>query len=271
MHGPALMPYRGGPPSPLVVVVVVVASGIRIRIKMVAVTRYLPLGDPLRIPSLFFVSNAFGKKSDVDVVVVIVVVNVVVVTGGACHPLQPSPPPKRVSSCARAAALTDFGRSSHVTCSGIAALLKLVKSDGLPDAFSPATQARHRQRIAFQDTDWGPLLQKVELPATDGGVVDVWVQHPLGFWQVAADENQCFKEFLTRVLDETNGTMSLIAYSDEITPGNVLAEKNKRKLQTIYWSIKEFKYPALSNELAWFTICCLRSTECDRLRGGISE
>ena len=44
----------------------------------------------------------------------------------------------------------------------------------------------------------------------------------------------------------------LARYNDEVSPGNQLKHHNKRKLQVLYWSLKEFGSCALSNEYHWF-------------------
>ena len=41
---------------------------------------------------------------------------------------------------------------------------------------------------------------------------------------------------------------SIILYSDGVTPGNVLASTNNRKLECIYWSFAELGFVALSHE-----------------------
>eukprot|EP00959_Pyramimonas_sp_CCMP1952_P227706 4760973-Pyramimonas_sp.AAC.1 len=65
--------------------------------------------------------------------------------------------------------------------------------------------------------------------------------------------------------------MSIIVYSDEITPGNPLQSSNLRKVQCMYWSWQELGFPTLQNELSWFTACALRASEVQRLPGGMAE
>ena len=54
-------------------------------------------------------------------------------------------------------------------------------------------------------------------------------------------------------------------YTDEVTPGNPLLADNRRKVQALYWSIWEFLYPILANDDAWFTGCCGRSFDINRI------
>ncbi len=47
---------------------------------------------------------------------------------------------------------------------------------------------------------------------------------------------------------------SLILYSDEVTPGNVLATQNLRKIQVVYFSFLELGAQALAREDSWFCV-----------------
>eukprot|EP00959_Pyramimonas_sp_CCMP1952_P161472 3376494-Pyramimonas_sp.AAC.1 len=140
----------------------------------------------------------------------------------------------------------------------MAKLLKQIRDEGLPDAFSETTQRRQRQAIAFQSASFGPLLQK-QTCATSTGEIDLWFQHPLGFLEAASAASPNFAAFLKQVLDSNSNMISVILYSGEVTPSNVLAEHHARRLQAVYWSFFEIGFPGLFNELAWFTISCNRS------------
>eukprot|EP00959_Pyramimonas_sp_CCMP1952_P346758 7262959-Pyramimonas_sp.AAC.1 len=56
--------------------------------------------------------------------------------------------------------LSQMGKSAFVTASGMARLMDQIKTEGLPDAFSPRSFARDRVRAASQQTSFGPLVQK---------------------------------------------------------------------------------------------------------------
>jgi hypothetical protein len=43
------------------------------------------------------------------------------------------------------------------------------------------------------------------------------------------------------------GALGVIIYCDEVTPGNIVAHKNARKVWAVYWSISQFEQ-SLSNE-----------------------
>ena len=63
----------------------------------------------------------------------------------------------------------------------------------------------------------------------------------------------------------------LVAYTDEVTPGNPLQQKNNRKFQAFYWSFLEFGVNALSREEAWFTATTEYSVHVSGLSAGLSQ
>ena len=60
-------------------------------------------------------------------------------------------------------------------------------------------------------------------------------------------------------------------YSDEVTPGNVLAVINNRRFHAIYWSFMEFGSNALSREESWFTLMLEFSTWVNLMHAGLSQ
>ena len=112
-------------------------------------------------------------------------------------------------------------------------------------------------------------MQAVSL-AVDGKPFPLWLQHPMGLIEVASRISPQFKSNMLEALRRNNGKLSILFYSDEITPGNVIASRNERKAHGIYWSVLEFGWPLLSSELAWFTIGAIRSSVVDNISGGIS-
>ena len=60
-------------------------------------------------------------------------------------------------------------------------------------------------------------------------------------------------------------------YSDEVTPGNVLAPLPSRKCWAIYCSCKEFGPALLSKENAWFCMCVQRTSSVKTLVAGIVQ
>ena len=74
----------------------------------------------------------------------------------------------------------------------------------------------------------------------------------------------------TAVLEALKGS-AYEAYTDEVTPGNPLAQKNNRKFQAFYWSFLEFGVSALSREEAWFTAITEYSVHVSGLSAGLSQ
>eukprot|EP00959_Pyramimonas_sp_CCMP1952_P050772 1060802-Pyramimonas_sp.AAC.1 len=111
--------------------------------------------------------------------------------------------------------LTSFGKKSHVTASALAALLDEVSVEGLPEAWSRQTQARHRAALCQQTTSFGPLLQSSTIDV-DGTPIDIWVQSPLGFLEVACRSSSEFQALLLDRLEKSGGVLPVLVYSDEI-------------------------------------------------------
>jgi hypothetical protein len=93
-------------------------------------------------------------------------------------------------------------------------------------------------------------------------------------YHLCAQESE-FARMMRHVLDRYKPSrqrpLSILAYADEISPGNVLAHRLERKVQVIYWSIKEFGPVALSSERCWFLAGIARSEHVKRLPGKMSE
>eukprot|EP00959_Pyramimonas_sp_CCMP1952_P234973 4909747-Pyramimonas_sp.AAC.1 len=160
-----------------------------------------------------------------------------------------------------------YGRSSHATAAATAALMADIQREGLPEAFSASTLARHREARVMEDTSFGPVLVEKRLGSSD---VRAWFQHPFAWLEAACRTSPSYQEMFLELAAKHHGTMNVYIYSDEIVPGNVLDGKNRRKTQAFYWSFAELGFPALSNELCWNTIAAMRSSILDDVVGGVS-
>ncbi len=167
------------------------------------------------------------------------------------------PKPKK----ARASVL-DFGRCSHVSASALSNVLKMVDEMQLPEHYSPSYIARERKKIAYQGTSFGRLNQEVTISG-----VKFFVQHPLGVLEAASRTCSRFRDFLVRTIDDNGGRATLLFYNDEVVPGNPLAHRCGRKVETCYWAFKEYGMHALSSEHNWHTLCTARS---DQVGGAIA-
>ena len=131
--------------------------------------------------------------------------------------------------------LTELGRDSHVTANALTKLLHILKDRGLPDAFSQSTNRRQRQQEVYRTTPFGPIIQTVSLTTSRGKPFVLHVQHPFAMLTAAMEQSEPFNEHIRSMLDREGNRMNIAFYSDEITPGYVLAHENDRKLQVLRW------------------------------------
>ena len=167
--------------------------------------------------------------------------------------------------------LAHLGRDSYISSSALSKLLHELSTQELPDAYSTFTIGAAIKQVVYQETSFGPLVQDFEIPVPGQEPVRVYIQHPLGFLEVASKTSAEFKDLLSRTLDASRDRLNLVLYSDEVTPGNQLSTANFRRTQAMYWTLKDFPNNALCCEYCWFTICALRQSEVDRLPGGLSQ
>ena len=83
--------------------------------------------------------------------------------------------------------------------------------------------------------------------------------------------HQLLKETAAKFPPSSSRPWSLIFYSDEIVPGNVLSADTSRKLQMCYVSFAEFGPVNLAKEHAWFVVFATRSSVVTRIAGGMSQ
>eukprot|EP00959_Pyramimonas_sp_CCMP1952_P463390 9484848-Pyramimonas_sp.AAC.1 len=172
------------------------------------------------------------------------------------------------------ARLLDLGKKSHITGTALATLLRQLAEEEIPEHFSRKTQQRQKEAIVFQETSFGRLLQCEKIDGeTDAGrpcQINLWVQHPFAFLEVAAKRSISFARFLAATWEASSNEMSLVFYTDEVTPGNPLAESNERKIQAVYWTWTQIGYLGLSSEDLWFTLAVIRTSEVAKVKGGMS-
>ena len=146
-----------------------------------------------------------------------------------------------------------------------------IREHGLPDSSSKSSVGRARAAAVDINTPFGPLLQTKELVKNDDSNIDIPFQHPMAMLWVVLDQSVEFRKEILRMLDATDSPLRIALYSDEITPGRELKPGNDRKSWLFYWSFIEFGPLVLSNEFAWFTGCCIRSSIVADLEGHMSQ
>ena len=181
-------------------------------------------------------------------------------------------------ACDRAAKLQRVERLRrkipHVSASALGAVLREVEENGVPEGIDRRTIREARDATVTEPTPYGTLVQRTDLP-TSWGSIPLYFIHPCAlFWHLCIVSVH-FWTFLKERLAITASTIdrpwSLIAYSDEVTPGNVLATDTTRKSQVIYFSFKEFGPAALSREDLWFCFTEKLSNQCVKYAGGLAR
>ena len=149
-------------------------------------------------------------------------------------------------------------RLPHCSANALAAILNDIKANGMPEGGTSRRgfkDARNLQNATH--TPFGKILQTISVIDKDDAEQQLTIAHPIALLWVASSECSSFSMFFLAKLKETPPSIDkpwrLVAYTDEVTPGNPLQQKNNRKFQAFYWSFLEFGVSALSREEAWFT------------------
>ena len=184
---------------------------------------------------------------------------------------------KRARNEGDAAALAFLARDSHMTVRGREALLRAVRDEGLPPAFSRSTQRRARAAIAGQATPYGPIMVDVPIKLANGKSFQCPMQSPIAMLHAAMQTSQslasCFRAALAASPCTHHTPWRVVFYADEISPQNPLSVgTDRRKVHTTYWSFCEFGPELLSSEEMWFTLAVLRSELVKKqIKGGMSH
>lgn len=158
--------------------------------------------------------------------------------------------------------------------SGLSAVLKDLRDSGIPDASSRQSIKRAREEQVRVHTAYGPLMRAIRVQLQEPlEERDIEYIHPSAMLSHAAQSCVGFASFLNERLRahpcDLVHSWDLVFYSDEVSPGNQLKPSNDRKLQTIYWSFRQFGSCGLANENLWFILTAVRSSIVKRL-GGMS-
>jgi hypothetical protein len=175
----------------------------------------------------------------------------------------------------RHAKLAALGKSSFVSKSGIETLLKTVSDEGLPDAFSRASQYRARKAVCNTMTPYGTLVKRVEVKLADGTLQTVGVQSPLAmlYYQTLNSDHYSYmvRSALARHESSPSKPWNIILYQDGVDPSDGLAKNHSRKSCVFYWSFLEYGMAALAHEEAWGTPIMVRSTVVNGLEGNVTQ
>jgi len=169
------------------------------------------------------------------------------------------------------------GRLPYCSQSALSAMLRIARDE--PEALPLATRradirAARDQETTGRMTPYGPLHQTVSMRKSNGREIEVEFQHPLAMLYTLCLASPWFSNMVERTHDADPSSparpWSLVYYNDEITMGNQLKKKNRRKCEAIYWAVLQFGMSVLSDEEAWIELCVLQSTIRKALVGGIA-
>ena len=157
---------------------------------------------------------------------------------------------ERPTKLARLQCLRD--RLPYISQSALAAILKAARDEDLPEG-NRQDFREARDAVSHTSTPYGPICQVINIPVADGGdPMPIEVQHPIAMLYQSCLLSRPLSALIRRCVEQRPPTLarpwSLVLYADEVTPGNQLGYKNKRKFWAIYWSVLEWGPQALSDE-----------------------
>ena len=174
-------------------------------------------------------------------------------------------------------ALTDLRyHLPYVSQSALAAILQYAQVHALPAVSGPRELRNVRDAASVGiTTPYGPLIQDHRFEHTDGeSFTMVEMINPFAMLYYIASTSQFFCDCLEYMLQlhgpcTPETPIEIILYSDEVTPGNQLAHRNARKVQTIYFTFEDFG-EFLGFEELWITCSVVACTEVSKIDGGWS-
>ena len=169
----------------------------------------------------------------------------------------------------KGANLLELGRQHYASKSAMAHLLDAVKMDGPPPASSRNTQYRRRKAFCNNKNTHGSLVCKFLVAG-----VTVAVQNPAAMLHHCAMTCNGFRQLVEEVVARhgvDGPPWSLILYADGVSPADTLCKHDARKFYAVYWSFKEFGHRALAFEETWFVLAVIRTTELEKITGGLSH
>ncbi len=162
-----------------------------------------------------------------------------------------------------------------MSASAFSTFSRYAQTHDMSDVSSSRWGLQQCRDAAFPDTPYGPVIVSL----TVHGVVpapnrELCVANPIALVHVACKGGGAFKGLIDATMMPNPCTLpkpwSLVVYGDEVVPGNVLNQRNFRKIWAVYWSLLEFGLH-LSDETAWFPCVAEASQGLKKVNGGISQ
>jgi hypothetical protein len=136
------------------------------------------------------------------------------------------------ASAPKKAKVGDFGRTSHLTASALEAVLLQVKKDGVPEHCSRKTIRRERHKVAYQNTEHGPLICHVDAMTKTGKTIALPLTSPAAMLSCALRGSSVFTDIMCGLLcrsgDSPGNPCRIILYSDEIIPNDALKSGTRK-------------------------------------------
>ena len=118
-----------------------------------------------------------------------------------------------------------------------------------------------------QMTPYGTVIQHVDLRIP--GIAPWEYCNPLAYLRYISGLNDDFGEVMKSCI-EPGKPLTVILYMDELCPGNPYRPDNGRKLQGIYWCIRQWPDWLLRRSGMWPVLGVILSRTVDQMAGGIS-
>lgn len=109
----------------------------------------------------------------------------------------------------------------------------------------------------------------VQLPTEAGEPFDWVIADPARLLKRYVQQGSSLQRALGRTDSRLGAPLHLVIYADEVTPGNIIAPDNRRKIMMFYWTIKELGVLTTSSA-CWFVLGGLRSEIIKRIAGKMS-
>ena len=154
-------------------------------------------------------------------------------------------------------------------------MLKSIKQDpSMLEACSRSSVKRSREEAVNVNSLHGSLLRRMTIPfeTDDTQGLEFSYIDPVSMLSYVVHFSHAFSTIMLRCHErnpsDINNPWDIIFYSDEVTIGDPLSvHKNSRKVQALYWSIKELGPEVLSCDDAWFILTCIRSESIKPIGG----
>ena len=124
-------------------------------------------------------------------------------------------------------------RVPHVTASALSAIFDEVLREGVPELHGRKYLQEAAEAEVQCQTPYGNVMQVLRLPCSDGSETDLVIAHPTALLWEALSTCSSFSSFFKSRLEAHPCTFenpwNLVLYTDEVTPGAVLAPLVSRK------------------------------------------